>query len=134
MTTHQASQAQGTVSGTVTLNGVKAHVLFDTGATHSVISLSFSKCVNLSPSVLHLPVCISTPFGYSVIIICMYIDCPISIENNVHHAQLLPMEMHDFNIILGMDWLSPHHAYVDCYGKRIIFGDASKPEFVYQGT
>ncbi|XP_074342354.1 uncharacterized protein LOC141679882 [Apium graveolens] len=44
------------------------------------------------------------------------------------------MEMHDFDIILGMDWLSEHRATIDCQGKRVIFGDAGKPEFVYQGT
>ncbi|XP_074328441.1 uncharacterized protein LOC141666349 [Apium graveolens] len=44
------------------------------------------------------------------------------------------MEMHDFDIILGMDWLSEHRATIDCQGKRVIFGDADKPEFVYQGS
>ncbi|XP_074346222.1 uncharacterized protein LOC141684992 [Apium graveolens] len=44
------------------------------------------------------------------------------------------MEMHGFNIILGMDWLSEHRAIVDCQGKKVIFRDADKPKFVYQGT
>ncbi|XP_071718214.1 uncharacterized protein [Rutidosis leptorrhynchoides] len=134
MTTRQAARAEGTVSGTLTLHGTKAHVLFDTGATHSVISLSFAKRVNLPHSMLHPPIYISTPLGNSVTITCVYRDCPISINNNVLYAQLLPMEMHDFDIILGMDWLAPNHAHVDCYGKRIVFEDATKPEFVYQGT
>ncbi|XP_074347077.1 uncharacterized protein LOC141685899 [Apium graveolens] len=44
------------------------------------------------------------------------------------------MEMHDFDVILGMDWLSEHRATIDCQGKRVIFGDADKQEFVYQGS
>ncbi|XP_074377145.1 uncharacterized protein LOC141718666 [Apium graveolens] len=44
------------------------------------------------------------------------------------------MEMHNFDIILGMDWLSEHRAIIDCQGKRVISGDADKPEFVYQGS
>ncbi|KAL8114289.1 hypothetical protein AgCh_021224 [Apium graveolens] len=42
--------------------------------------------------------------------------------------------MHDFDVILGMDWLSEHRATIDCQGKRVIFGDADKSEFVYQGS
>ncbi|XP_071719041.1 uncharacterized protein [Rutidosis leptorrhynchoides] len=134
MTTRQAARAQGTISGHLTIHGIKAHVLFDTGATHSVIPPSFARRLNLSASVLDPPICISTPLGNSVTIASVYLDCPISIENNVLQAQLLPMEMHDFDIILGMDWLSPHYAHVDCHGKRIMFGDATKSKFVYQGT
>ena len=28
--------------------------------------------------------------------------------------------MHDFDAILGMDWLSTHHAVVECFEKRVI--------------
>ncbi|KAL8104027.1 hypothetical protein AgCh_028305 [Apium graveolens] len=61
-------------------------------------------------------------------------EFPIVVGDRNHKVNLLPMEMHDFDIILGMDWLSEHRATIDCQGKRVIFGDAGKPEFVYQGT
>nr|GEX35627.1 putative reverse transcriptase domain-containing protein [Tanacetum cinerariifolium] len=42
--------------------------------------------------------------------------------------------MHDFDIILGMDWLTKHRATIVCHTKSVIFGDLDKLEFVYQDS
>nr|GEZ68384.1 retrotransposable element Tf2 [Tanacetum cinerariifolium] len=42
--------------------------------------------------------------------------------------------MCEFDIILGMDWLTEHHATIDCRSYRVIFGDIHAPEFVYHGS
>ena len=34
---------------------------------------------------------------------------------------LILLAMHDFDVILGMDWLSSNHAVVDCFAKCVIF-------------
>ncbi|GJU05355.1 putative reverse transcriptase domain-containing protein [Tanacetum coccineum] len=49
-------------------------------------------------------------------------------------ANLLPLEMSDFDIILGMDWLTGHRATIDCHTKRVIFGDLKNPKFIYHGS
>ncbi|XP_074378127.1 uncharacterized protein LOC141719648 [Apium graveolens] len=72
--------------------------------------------------------------GNSIIIFDVYQECPIVVRDRNCKVNLLPMEMHDFDINLGMDWLSEHRATIDYQGKRVIFGDADKPEFVYQGS
>ncbi|GJU66975.1 putative ribonuclease H-like domain-containing protein [Tanacetum coccineum] len=47
----------------------------------------------------------------------------------------LPLEhCGSFDIILGMDWLSAHHATIDCYSRRVIFGNIHTPEFIYHGS
>ncbi|GKG34303.1 putative reverse transcriptase domain-containing protein, partial [Tanacetum coccineum] len=77
---------------------------------------------------------ITTPMKTYVTITTIYHDFPITIEDNIYLAQLLPMTMHDFDIILGMDWLSEHQAIIDCQSKRISFGNLENPKFVYQGA
>ena len=134
MTTRVVAHAQGTIIGFLKILGIKVTTLFDTGAKHSVIALSFAHRVNLCASALSPTISIATPLGNSVIIDCIYRDCPIVIEEKILPAQLLLMELHDFDIILGMDWLSSHRAHVDCFEKQIFFGDAVRPDFVYQGT
>nr|GFC69777.1 putative reverse transcriptase domain, aspartic peptidase domain protein [Tanacetum cinerariifolium] len=42
--------------------------------------------------------------------------------------------MSDFDIILGMDWLTEHRATIDCHSKRVIFGNLNNPEFIYHGS
>nr|GFC34347.1 putative reverse transcriptase domain, aspartic peptidase domain protein [Tanacetum cinerariifolium] len=33
-----------------------------------------------------------------------------------------------------MDWLTEHHATIDCRSYRVIFGDIHTPEFIYHGS
>nr|GFB02047.1 hypothetical protein [Tanacetum cinerariifolium] len=42
--------------------------------------------------------------------------------------------MCEFDIILDMDWLTEHHATIDCRSYRVIFGDIHAPEFIYHGS
>jgi len=39
----------------------------------------------------------------------------------------------EFDVILGMDWLSACHAYVDSSEKRVIFRMKEIPEFIFEG-
>ncbi|XP_074328119.1 uncharacterized protein LOC141666033 [Apium graveolens] len=129
LTANQAVANSGTVSGTLLVGRHDAYVLFDTGLTHSVVSYSFVRHFGVAPSLLYPNMPIATPMGNSVIISDIYPECPIVVEDINYKVNLLPMEMHDFDIILGMDWLSEHRAIIDYQGKRVIFGDTDKPEF-----
>src|SRR5262249_28298306 len=41
--------------------------------------------------------------------------------------------MLNFDVILGMDWLSKNYATIDCYKKCIVFKLLGEDEFVFQG-
>ncbi|GKF18200.1 putative reverse transcriptase domain-containing protein, partial [Tanacetum coccineum] len=77
---------------------------------------------------------IFTPMGDIVIISHEYRDCPLRFDDKIRSANLLPLEMSDFDIILGMDWLTQHRATIYCYTKRVIFGYLNNPEFIYHGS
>ncbi|GKG53230.1 retrotransposon protein, putative, ty3-gypsy subclass [Tanacetum coccineum] len=47
LTRDQAGNSSGTVTGTLFMNGRAVFVLFDTGATHSVISITLAKYINI---------------------------------------------------------------------------------------
>ena len=40
------------------------------------------------------------------------------IQNKDFPADLIVLGIHDFDIVLGMDWLSKHRATLDCYKKE----------------
>ena len=43
--------------------------------------------------------------------------------------------MHDFDVILGMDWLETYHATMDCLQKTITFRlQGPEAEFIFQGS
>ncbi|GKF88678.1 retrotransposon protein, putative, ty3-gypsy subclass, partial [Tanacetum coccineum] len=60
-----------------------------------------------------------------------YQNCPFHFDDKIRFANLLPLEMSDFDIILGMDWLTEHRATIVCHTNRVIFGDLDNPEFIY---
>ncbi|KAL4013626.1 hypothetical protein IC575_025800 [Cucumis melo] len=47
---------------------------------------------------------------------------------------LLVLDMQDFDVILGMDWLSANHANIDCYGKEVVFNPPSEASFKFRGA
>ena len=54
-------------------------------------------------------------------------------EGVVLKANLIPLEMSDFDVILRMDWLSNHRASMDCFTKKIIFKKLGYPELTFEG-
>ncbi|GKB33743.1 putative reverse transcriptase domain-containing protein, partial [Tanacetum coccineum] len=134
LTTDHAANAQGTVSRTLYMYYRDVFVLFDTGATHSVVSLAFSKHIKVPSTLLDYALSISTPMKYNVVIGHEYRGCPLRFDDKIRSANLIPLEMSDFDIILGMDWLTKHQAIIDCHTKRVIFGDLNNPEFIYQAS
>ncbi|GJU66910.1 putative nucleotidyltransferase, ribonuclease H [Tanacetum coccineum] len=134
LTTDQAANAPGTVSGTLYMHDRDVFVLFDTGATHSVVSLAFSKHIKVPSTLLDYALSISTPMNNNMVIGHEYRGCPLRFDDKIRSANLLSLEMSDFDIILGIDWLSEHRATIDCHSKRVIFGDLNNPEFIYHGS
>ena len=45
----------------------------------------------------------------------------------------MPLKIHDFDVILGMNWLSCHHASVDCYKKLVEFDLPGGSKISFQG-
>ncbi|GJS63380.1 retrotransposon protein, putative, ty3-gypsy subclass [Tanacetum coccineum] len=63
-----------------------------------------------------------------------YVNCPLRFDDRVRPANLLPIHMFDFDVILGMDWLASHRATIDCYARTCLLGTFFQPEFVYHGS
>nr|GFC54462.1 reverse transcriptase domain-containing protein [Tanacetum cinerariifolium] len=78
--------------------------------------------------------CISTPMQDSVRITHVYRNLPLQFNDKIRAINAFPLDMCEFDLILGMDWLTEHHAMIDCRFYRVIFGDIHAPEFVYHGS
>nr|GEY86802.1 reverse transcriptase [Tanacetum cinerariifolium] len=93
-------------------------------------ALTIEQAANAPDNALSL----STHMLNSVIISHEFRNCPLRVGDDIHFANLLPLEMSDFVIILGMAWLTEHRATIDCQSKRVIFGYLNNPEFIYHGS
>nr|GFC85966.1 reverse transcriptase domain-containing protein [Tanacetum cinerariifolium] len=134
ITEDHATKTSGTITGTLFIYGHAVFVLFDTGATHSVISFVFASRVTTTPTLLDHVLCISMPMQDSVRINHVYRNLPMQFDDKIRAINALPLDMCEFDIILVMDWLTEHHATIDCHSYRVIFGDILAPEFIYHGS
>nr|GFD22056.1 reverse transcriptase domain-containing protein [Tanacetum cinerariifolium] len=96
LTRDQAANSLVTVTGTLFMNRRAVFVLFDTGATHSVIYVSLSKYINVPLMLLNYTLSISTPMKNLVVIDREYQNCPLQFDDKIHSANLFPLDMYDF--------------------------------------
>src|SRR5262249_31724390 len=123
-----------TVVGIVSIQTEPVRVLFDSGATYSVVSSHFAKKLHIDYELLSEPLEICTPLGDTVLVCYMYLTCVIEIENRKLLVDLIELPVLEINVILGMDWLFAHHAHIDCHRKRIEFKPKGHDSFIYQGN
>ena len=60
--------------------------------------------------------------------------CKVIIEGHDFRANLVLLDIQDFDVILGMDWLSRHHATMDCFRKEVKFCRPGEPEITFYGV
>ena len=61
-------------------------------------------------------------------------SCIICIEGRELLADLVLLDMHDFDVILGMDWLASYHASVHCIEKEVVFRPSGESEFPFKAS
>ena len=76
---------------------------------------------------------VSLPTGDSRLAESVYMDSRVIIGGQDFLAYLIILDIHDFGVILGMDWLSRHHATVDCYRKEVRFYRPGQTDVVFYG-
>ena len=55
------------------------------------------------------------------------------VQNNDFPADLIVLGIHDFDIVLGMDWLSKHRATLDCHKKEVRLVRLEEPGVILRG-
>ncbi|KAA0067821.1 reverse transcriptase [Cucumis melo var. makuwa] len=129
----EAERAGTVVTGTLPVLGHYALVLFDSGSSHSFISSAFVLHARLEVEPLQHVLSVSTPFGECMLSKENVKACQIEIAGHVIEVTLLVLDMLDFDVILGMDWLAANHASIDCSHKEVAFNPPSMVSFKFKG-
>ncbi|XP_070034688.1 uncharacterized protein [Nicotiana tomentosiformis] len=111
-----------------------ASVLFDPGFTYSYVSPYFASYLDISRDSLSGLIYVSTPVGDMIVVDRVSRSCIISIGGYETKVDLLLLNMVDFDVILGMNWLSQYHSILDCHAKIVTFSMPGLPQFEWRGT
>ncbi|GAV77787.1 zf-CCHC domain-containing protein/RVP_2 domain-containing protein [Cephalotus follicularis] len=126
-------ESTSVVGGTLYVYGYSARVLMDSGASHSFISAHFASCLGVTPDCLSYTLDVSTPTGTSMYTDLVYRSCEMSMADIPLYADLIVLPIRDFDVILGMDWLSAHRALMDCYHETVDFCLPDGTTFQFKG-
>ena len=104
---------QSVIQGMFLLSRLWVRILFDSGASHSFITASCVKELGLEVETLENPFHVSPPLGTRVSVDMICRDCELDISGILLIVDLRVMDMSEFDVILGMDWLTAHRVIID---------------------
>ncbi|XP_050368987.1 uncharacterized protein LOC126787098 [Argentina anserina] len=86
----------------------------------------------LIPTSLGSSLCVTSPLRVSLELETICNACPIVIGGREFSAFLIVISDHTYDVILGIDWLRPHHALIDCFDMVVFFHVPEEPLFHYR--
>ncbi|VFQ90206.1 unnamed protein product [Cuscuta campestris] len=102
-----------------TLFGLDLLALIDPGPTLSYICVPLLANAVVARGQLESPMLVSNPLGHNMILHHVYRQCPLTTRGKIFPADLIELPYKEFDIILGMDWLTEHQAIVYCSSRTV---------------
>ncbi|XP_052627089.1 uncharacterized protein LOC128133620 [Lactuca sativa] len=117
---HEEAIADPTVvTGTFPLNNTYACILFDSGVEKSFVSHQFKRLLNQTPQTLKDTFTIEMANRKIENTNDIYTGCTLTLNNHFFQIYLMLVTIKSFDVIIGMDWLCPHHAEILCHEKAV---------------
>ncbi|XP_057811749.1 uncharacterized protein LOC131025985 [Salvia miltiorrhiza] len=107
--------------------------LFDTGASHSFISRAACKRLGLTPQLAKTTLEVSTSGGGRLVEKDIISNLELNVGAETFEADLYVIAILDFDMILGMDWLTQVGATILCNERKISFQTAGDEKASFQG-
>ena len=76
---------------------------------------------------------VTSPLGHNVSVNSVYRNCPIVIQAREFLTDLITLPFQEFDLIMGMDWLTKHRAIIDCGQKILVLRCSDQSEVIIQG-
>ena len=133
LTPQAESVYQPVIQGMFLLSRLWARVLFDSSAFHSFIATSVVIELGLEVETLEEPLYVSSPLGIRARIGMICCGCKLEISGTLLTVDLRIMDMSEFDVILGMDWLTAYRVVIDCERRRVTAYTQDGTRVVFQG-
>ena len=118
VTQQDADATPDVVTGIISILDHDAYTLVDPGATHSFASKHFLDRFQIETQPLRGRMRVSLPARDPLFLDRVVRDSRVLIEGQEFPADLVALDMRDFDVVLGMDWLSRHRATLDVIKRK----------------
>lgn len=96
------------------MNGIHVLVLFNSGATRSIVSFALSKRFVDVPREFDYLLDVDIVDDHSVRVTMVHRGCTLELFNEQYPIDLVYILMQENKVIVQMDWLSPNGVIIDC--------------------
>ena len=110
-----------------------AYALVDPEVTHSFISVPFTERHQIESQPIDGRMEVSVPNRNTMISERIVPGSRLVTQNKDFPVDLIVLSIHDFDIVLGMDWLTKHRATLDCYKKEVRLVRPEEPGVIFRG-
>ncbi|XP_073137208.1 uncharacterized protein [Henckelia pumila] len=119
MTKEKVDPNSSMTIGMFMISGLTDIALVDSGATHCFLSESFVRKLGITPDRTKVQYEIALPSGQEIQTNQIVRTFPIQVQSRELYADFVVLTMTNFDVILGMDWLSKYQATID-YERKIV--------------
>ncbi|KAI0498688.1 hypothetical protein KFK09_019578 [Dendrobium nobile] len=132
ITQQEAKESPDVITGIIHVKYFPSRVLFDTGASHSFISQEFVMKHALDVCTMPTALSVLLPDGsrMSATLMCSTF---LTICEKEFDVLLIVLPLLEFDVILGMDWMSNQFISIDCNKKVVKIKLLGGEKLVFQG-
>ncbi|XP_075504419.1 uncharacterized protein LOC142541850 [Primulina tabacum] len=109
-------------------------LITDSGATHSFISESFVKKLGILSVDVESGFIVTVPSSEHMVSSSMVKDVELKLQKNIMRADLIVLLMPEFDIILGIDWLTLNGATIEFRRRTVSIRSPGGKAFIFEAT
>ena len=121
------------IDGIFSLYDIEMHALIDPGSTYSYVCMEHVFVKVPAMEKLAHDMHVTSPLGHNVSVNRVYRNCPIVIQAREFLTDLITLPFREFDLILGMDWLTKHRAIIDCGQNTVVLRCSDQFEMIIPG-
>ena len=133
MKAHGDQEAPEVIVGIFSLYGIEMHALIDPGSTHSNVCIKHVFDNVTVVEQVSYDMHVTNPLGHDANVNRVYKNCPIVILDREFSTDLIALPFREFDLIMGMDWMSKHKAILDCGKKTVVLRCSDQSKVIVQG-
>ncbi|XP_074377558.1 uncharacterized protein LOC141719077 [Apium graveolens] len=133
MTIQDTVQNTDVIADSLLLNSERANILFDSRVAKSFISRNFAKKLNLNAIPLREVLRVEIANREIIPVNQVHLKCKLKLEGKFFEVNLILFALGEFNMILGMVWLSSNGTQIYCEQKKVSIRVQNGKKIVFKG-
>ncbi|XP_073314734.1 uncharacterized protein [Primulina huaijiensis] len=118
--------------GNIFIKRIAMKALLDFGTTHSFISETFSNYLNVKSIRFDVNYSVTVQSGEELSATSMIRDIDLELHGHLFYVDLIVFPMSEFDIILGMDWLTKNKVLIDIQKRSVLVRPLGMEQFLFE--